>query len=284
MHLLDIESLSEKRILGLFATTGRLKSGGCGKPLGGKTFVLFFPETSLRTRITFEKGIEELGGRCILFPPETLDKREAPEDVVRYLENWADGIVVRHSDLSKLRELASFSAIPVINAMTSANHPCEILSDLYSLSELRENYRNLVYAFVGPAGNIARSWAEAARVLDLRLKHICTENNRLGEDHRNYSFLTDLETALKGVDVVLTDSLPAGFCDSEHFHRYQITLERMRMANPGALLNPCPPFFRGEEVSRDAVDSEFFVGYSFKRNLIYVQQAVILNSLGIQIG
>ncbi|TVX95331.1 ornithine carbamoyltransferase [Cohnella terricola] len=283
MHLLDIEGLSEQRILELFDMARRLKSGGCGKPLSGKDFVLFFPEASLRTRITFEKGIGELGGRCILFPPETLDKREAPQDVIRYLEKWADGIVVRHPDLSKLRELASFSAIPVINAMTSANHPCEILSDLFSLSELRQDYRDLVYAFVGPAGNIARSWVEAARVLDLRLKHICTEDNRLDDDHRNYSFSTDLETALKGVDVVLTDSLPTVLCNNEYIHRYQITLERMRMANPGSLLNSCPPFFRGEEVSREVIDSEFFVGYSFKRNLIYVQQAVILSSLGIQI-
>ena len=121
--------------------------------LKGKTFVLFFPDSSIRTRLTFEKGIKELGGQCILFPPSTLDKRESLVDVVSYIKNWADGIVVRHPNYDTVCELAKASDIPVINAMTAYNHPCEILSDVYSIGKLRKNYKKLKFTFVGGDGN-----------------------------------------------------------------------------------------------------------------------------------
>ena len=89
--------------------------------------ILFFPSTSLRTRVTFENGIDLLGGQSILFPTETLDKKEKLEDVCGYLNNWADGIIVRHRNLDVVKELAQYSTIPVINAMTDWNHPCEII-------------------------------------------------------------------------------------------------------------------------------------------------------------
>ena len=87
-------------------------------PLEGKTVVLFFPESSLRTRVTFEKGIQELGGKTILFPPEALDKKEKIQDVIGYLENWVDAAIVRHSDIRIVKSMAEHARIPVINAMT----------------------------------------------------------------------------------------------------------------------------------------------------------------------
>lgn len=95
----------------------------------GKTIALFFPEGSIRTRVTFEKGVKELGGNTILFPPSALDKKEKLEDVIGYLENWADAVVIRHGDIGVVREVAEHASIPVINAMTSENHPCEILAE-----------------------------------------------------------------------------------------------------------------------------------------------------------
>jgi ornithine carbamoyltransferase len=281
MHLLGLNNLTEKQILDIFCFTNQLKRTKNKNILNGKTFILFFPETSIRTRITFEKGIKDLGGECILFPPETLDKREDLSDVVQYIDNWADGIIVRHSDFSKVEELSKHTLIPVINAMTSENHPCEILSDLYSISEIREGYRNLVYSFVGTANNISKSWMEIAKVMDLKFRHVCTTDNRLSTNNQNYTFSTDLETTLVGSDVILTDSLPDDYRKDEYIEKYQITLGRMELANKGAFINPCPPFFRNEEVSEEVISSQYFVGYSFKKNLIYVQQAVILYCLGL---
>lgn len=284
MHFLELGTLSENTILEIFDLTRKLKVNQSNKILSGKTFVLFFPETSIRTRVTFEKGIRDLGGACILFPSETLDKKEAPEDVVRYLANWADCLIIRHPDFSKVKELSLNSAMPIINAMTSNNHPCEILSDLFSLAQLREDYRDLVYTFVGTANNISKSWMEMASVMNLKFNHVCTSGNEFGENNPNYQFSTNLEEKLIGCDVVLTDSLPRGYINHQYLANYQITVDRMHLANKGALLNPCPPFFRNEEVSDEVIKSAYFVGHSFKQDLIYVQQAILLYCLKIDGG
>lgn len=281
MNLLKLNDLTESQIQDIFGLAEKLKCQGKVDYLKGKTFLLFFPETSIRTRITFEKGIQDLGGNCILFPPETLDKREKIEDVVKYIENWADGIIVRHREYSKIEEMAKYCSIPVINAMTSTNHPCEILSDLFSISQMKNNYKDLNYTFVGAANNISRSWKNVANVLNLKYNHVCTKGNELGVESENYKFHTNIEDVLLQSDVVLTDSLPKELKTNEYLSKYQITLERMNMTKKNAILNPCPPFFRDDEVSEDIILSDYFVGYEFKKNLLFVQQAIILYCSGL---
>jgi len=280
VHFLNLRQFSLDDIREIFTLAGTLKRDQGNKRFEGKTFILFFPETSLRTRITFEKGIKDLGGECILFPPEALDRRERLIDTIKYIENWADGVVVRHPDLAKIEELAKHSSIPVINAMTSDNHPGEILTDLYSISEQREDYKDLAYTFVGPGGNICRSWAEIAQVMNLKFNHVGAAGHELDAQTLNYKFHTELEEVLTGSDVVLTDSWPDSFRTEDHIRKYQITLERMRLTRPRSLLNPCPPFFRNEEVDEDVLTSDYFVGYAFKKNLVYVQQAILAYCLG----
>lgn len=182
MNLLNIKELSEIQVNEIFNLTIKIKQKDNSNVLNRKSFVLFFPESSLRTRITFEKGIKDLGGETILFSPESLDKREKLEDVIQYISNWTDGVIIRHSDLSKLQELSRYSPVPIINAMTSENHPCEILSDLFSISERKGNYRDLVYTFVGPASNISRSWMNIAEIMDLKFNQVCTTGFELGTD------------------------------------------------------------------------------------------------------
>ncbi|SDD16656.1 ornithine carbamoyltransferase [Paenibacillus sp. UNCCL117] len=276
MNLLDIEDLTTHHIEEIFNLADRVRAGQQQHLLKDRTFLLFFPETSLRTRVTFERGIQDLGGRSILFPPQALDRKESLEDIIRYMENWADGAIVRHADFSKVKELAAHASIPIINAMTAYNHPCEILSDLYAISKLRKDYRDLVYTFVGPRGNIARTWMQAAKVMNLKFHHVCTEGNKLEQETPNYIFHTDLESVLADSDVVLTDSLPSGYVTEPYIRSYQMTLDRMKLAKEGAMINPCPPFYRHEEVSEDVISSSYFVGYEFKKTLVDVQQAIIL--------
>ncbi|MCD1257634.1 ornithine carbamoyltransferase [Paenibacillus athensensis] len=279
MHLIELKHLTPQQIAELFAWAQRLQLSEAGPLLEGKHFALFFPATSVRTRLTFEQGIRSQGGACTLFPPETLDRAEQLQDTVAYLANWADGIVVRHNDFAVMQEMAAHSPVPVINAMSAHNHPCEILADLYAISQLRADYRELTYTFVGPAGNIARSWADIAQVLGLRFNHVCQAGEELAEPSASYTFRTDLDAALAISDIVLTDSLPQSFLTEDYLSRYQITHDRMKLAKPHALLNPCPPFFRGAEVSEDAVASDYFVGYAFKKPLMYVQQAILFYCL-----
>lgn len=277
-----IGNLTKCQITEIFELTDKLKSTTENEHLKGQTFILLFPETSIRTRITFERAVSNLGARAILFPPETLDKREKLEDVIKYISNWANGIIVRHKKYAKIAELAKHSKIPVINAMTAKNHPCEIISDLYCISKIRPNYRDLVYTFVGGQGNILESWAEAAKIMNLQFNHVSKAGNSLRKDDFNYKFRTDLDEVLRKSDIVLTDSLPKELVTEEYIRNYQITLDRMKLTKDNSILNPCPPFFRNEEVSEGVINSEYFVGHDFKKDLLYVQQALILYCCGIK--
>lgn len=264
---------TQKEIYDIFKITDEVAQGKRKDVLKGKSVVLFFPNTSIRTRVTFEKGIYLLGGQPILFPSETLDKKEDLRDVCGYLSNWADMIIVRHKDIHLVEKMAEYATCPVINAMTDSNHPCEVLSDLYALSQIREDITGDEYLFCGKRGNIGLAWKEASEVMGFSLSQCCGK----GYEIEGLPVFYDIYEAVKGKDIVCTDSLPKEVL--EDFKNCQVTKEAMDMANEGAVLNPCPPFYRGEEVSEDVIDSWYFVGYEFKKYLLEVQQAVMIDCL-----
>lgn len=268
--LVFIDDLSKEEIYEIFKLADEFADDVSQvNPLEGKTVVLFFPESSLRTRVTFEKGIQELGGKTILFPPEALDKKEKIQDVIGYLENWVDAAIVRHSDIRIVKSMAEHARIPVINAMTSENHPCEIITDIYALSKIHKDIEKKKFLFVGAKGNIGNTWKAASELMGFELEQCCP----VGYEIDNINFHTNIDEAVIGKDIICTDSIPNKA--KEEFKNYQITLLHMQKANQGATLNPCPPFFRGEEVSEDVINSDYFVGYGFKKCLITVQQAIL---------
>lgn len=262
-----------KDIYDIFKIADEVKIGKYSGILEGKSVILFFPNSSIRTRVSFEKGIYLLGGQPILFPTETLDKKEDLKDVCGYLNNWADVVIVRHNDISVIEMLSKYSNIPVINAMTDINHPCEMLADMYSLSKIRKDFTKDKYLFCGKKGNIGLAWKEASQVMGFDLEQCCVAGYEI-EDLIVYH---NIKKAIIGKDIICTDSLPENVL--KDFKNCQITKEIMKMANEGAILNPCPPFYRGEEVSDDVIESSFFVGYEFKKALLEVQQAVIIYCL-----
>ena len=241
--------------------------------LQGKTIVMFFPASSIRTRVSFEKGVYLLGGQTILFDPETLDKKEDIRDVCGYIQNWADAVIVRHRDISMLEIMANTLSIPVVNAMTDENHPCEIMSDLYTLSKIRTDYLRDNYLFVGADGNIGRAWKEAAEAFGFSMNQSSPSRYQVP----GVSCNENLKEAIVGTDIICTDSIPSSMIDD--FKDYQISKELMNMANENAILNPCPPFYRGEEVTEEVIDSDYFIGYEFKQSLLKVQQAIMIYCL-----
>ena len=214
-----------------------------------------------------------MGLQPITFPPETLDKPEALEDVAGYLASWVDVLVVRHQDISVLEGLAASNAIPVINAMTADNHPCEVLSDLYAISRTREPDK-LRFLFVGANGNIAKAWGEASRAFGLDLVQCCPE--QLATPGTRWT--DDLDTAVRSADVIVTDA-PGSHTDE--LAPFMVTASLLKWAPEGAQLVPCPPFQRGREVSADAIAGAAFVGYGFKSSLLPVQQALLALALGM---
>lgn len=272
-NYINFSDLTYKEIQEVYKQAEKLEKNQNVDILKGKTVVLFFPETSIRTRVTFEKGIHLLGGQSILFPSNSLDKKEKLQDVIGYLNNWADMVVVRHNNIKVIEELAKYSKKPIINAMTNMNHPCEILSDLYAISKIRKNFRELNYLFVGGKGNIGNTWNEASKWLRFSLEQSCPEKYALDD----VKLHTEIIKGMKNKDIILTDSLSVDTL--EDFIEYQVTAQLLQLANDDVLLNPCPPFYRKEEVSEDAINSEHFAGYEFKKCLLEVQQALMVYCL-----
>ena len=269
-HLIRLNDLTKEEVLQIFVIADEIKQGKHKNYLQGKTVVMFFPTSSIRTRVTFEKGIYLLGGQSILFTPETLDKKEEIRDVVGYLNNWADVLIVRHQDIHILEQMKSQAKMPIINAMTDRNHPCEMISDMYALSKIRSNFIKDKYLFVGAAGNIGYAWKEASEVMGFSLEQSCPK----GYEIDGLVTRSDLDDTILGKDIVCTDSLSRD--KVEDFKSLQVTLSHMKKANNNAVLNPCPPFYRGEEVAGEVIDSSYFVGYHFKESILEIQQAIII--------
>ena len=269
-HLIRLSDISINEAQAIFRLADEFRADKHRNCLKDHTVALFFPESSIRTRVTYERGIYLMGGQNVLFPPSALDKKEEVGDVVAYLSNWVSAIVVRHTDISLLDKMANNKMIPIINAMTDVNHPCEMLSDVYALSKIFPDVSQLKILFVGACGNIALAWKEAAALFGFELTQSCPAKYAMD----GVENIPDLMRAAIGKDVICTDSLSADKLPD--FAGYQITPEIMQSSGC-KLLNPCPPFYRGEEVSAEVVkdDRYGFVGYGFKSCLLEVQQAVL---------
>lgn len=272
-NLIRLTDYKSSDIYDIFKIADEVKQGEYNQILKGKTIVLFFSSSSIRTRVTFEKGIHLLGGQAILFPQETLNKKEDLKDVCGYLNNWADAIIVRHKDINIIDKIVKYSDVPVINAMTDINHPCEMISDMYALSKIRKDFAKDKFLFCGPKGNIGFAWKEASEVMGFDLFQAAPK----GYEIDGLKVNNNIKEAIKGKDIICADSLSSNILSD--FKDFQITKEIMDMANKGAILNPCPPFYRGEEVSEDVIASKYFVGYEFKKCLLNAEQAIIIYCL-----
>ena len=204
-HFIQLTDYKTEELKRIFKISDEIEIGKHKNALEGKTVVMFFPSASIRTRVTFEKGIHSLGGQSILFPSEALDKKEKLQDVIGYLNNWVDLLVIRHKDINVLREIAKYSMVPVINAMTDVNHPCEIISDLYAISKIREDFEKDHFLFCGVNGNIGNTWREASEIFNFSLEQCCPE----GYEMKGVKAYHGIDEAIIGKDIICTDSISA---------------------------------------------------------------------------
>lgn len=268
-NLISLNDLTMDELYEIFEKADFYKERPFERTMNNKCIVMFFPETSIRSRITFEQAIYNMGGNSILFPSETLVKKEEIRDVIGYLNNWADCIVVRSNNINVIEEISQYSNCPVINGLSDINHPCEIIADLYSLNKINANIFDAQFLYVGPKGNIGMAWYEASEAFHISYKQCCPQ----GYEIEGVIVENCLEKAISETDVLITDSLSKDLL--KEFKNYKITAELLNKGKKNLLFNPCPPFYRGEEVSEDAILHPAFVGYSFKKPLLNVQQAII---------
>lgn len=267
----------------------RWKGRRSPQALSGRRIALIWDAEGFRNRVAFELGIAELGGVSVQVPG-ALDERESIEDLARYLDNWFDAIVARTSTHEHMLRLADAARIPVINARTSFNHPCEILGDLAYVRETRGDLAGLRVAFIGEATNLGHSWFEAAARFPINVTQACPEGYEVKADflrriawqaQGEVAVSRDLPAVISGGDVIYTDCWPAAKTEQDRrrirdlFLPYQVTAELLETAPPNAAFLPCPPVHRGEEVSDSAMNWPGCRVYEAKEYLLHAQNALM---------
>jgi ornithine carbamoyltransferase len=268
--------------------------------LSGKQMVLFFEKPSLRTRLTFEAGMASLGG-VSFFVDQTqarLGTREQLSDIAHNLERWIDVIVLRTFDHHTVEAMAEHACIPVINALSDCEHPCQALADYFILQEKFGDLRSIRVAYVGDGNNVAHSLLLTAASLGSWIR-IATPagyepNGQIVADAQRIAartggvveLFTDPHAAVEGVDAVYTDVWASMGQESETQERaaifapYQVNRQLMSEAAPHAVFMHCLPAHRGDEVTADVIDSERSVVFDQAEARMHVQKAILLVLLG----
>jgi ornithine carbamoyltransferase len=285
--LISIRDLTKDFIYYLFEQADSMKSrylnGEVYKPLEGKTIIASFPPTSIRTRVTFETGIYQLGAQPLNLHM-MFEDAELVEDKIGHLNCWMDGLIIRHANQNLMEKIASLAEFTVINGMSKLSHPCEILSDLHAIKELRHDLESLKFVFLGEGANISNTWFEVAAKLNLNITQICPEGYEINQELYNYAktnskgeilITNDLAEGLKGADIILTDGWPTEEKELLKFTPYQLNIEKLKVSNKGCLVNPCPPITRDHAVPDEVMDSEYFIGYKMKASLLHMQKAIL---------
>src|SRR5579871_54666 len=270
------------------------------RSLAGKQMVMFFEKPSLRTRLTFESGMVSLGGTAMFVDQShsRLDAREKLSDIAHNLERWVDVIVLRTFSQELIEGMARHASIPVINALSDVEHPCQALADYFTLQERFGEVRKLTLAYVGDGNNVAHSLLLTCASLGSSIRIATpkgfTCNAQIVADARKIAkqtgaqleFLTDPHAAVTGVDAVYTDAWAS--MGQEHeatqraeiFQPYQVNAEMMLEAAPHAAFMHCLPAHRGEEVTDEVMDSENSVIFEQAENRLHVQKSILYLLLG----
>ncbi len=291
-HLLSIEKLARtdlEDILAASAVMKRERGQAASRLLAGQIWALIFSKSSTRTRVSFEVGIRELGGVTLFLSSREmqLGRGEPVKDTARVLGRWLGGAVIRTFDQAEVEEFAAYAGIPTINALTDAEHPCQILADLFTLQEKRGPIQNQVVTFVGDgASNVAVSWIWAAAKLGFELRVAAPRAYQppaelLRRAGGNIVCTEDLPAAARGADVLYTDVWTSMGKEAEEARRlrdlsgYQINAPVVKLAQPGALVMHCLPAYRGKEI--DAATLEAHAGTIFDQaeNRLHAQKAVL---------
>ena len=294
-HFLDLHLLSSETLRAILATAAKLKStrtisGASSQSLAGKTLAMLFEKPSTRTRVSFQVGMQQLGGQVIVLSPESmqLGRGETIADTARVLSRYVDAIMIRTSGPEKLRELVRYATVPVINGLTDESHPCQIMADIMTYEERKGSIKNAVVAWSGDGNNVATSWIHAASLFDFELRLACPESLRPSrqalawaeEKGARVSVGTDPIAAVRGADCVVTDTWVSMGDAAGDRHAmlapFQVNEALMKAAKPDAIFMHCLPAHRGEEVTAGVLESSQSVVWDEAENRLHAQKGVLL--------
>jgi len=298
--LLSISDLSSEDIRLLISDAVDMKAAGWLSSLSGKTLALLFEKPSLRTRVSFEVAMRQLGGQTIYLSPAEvgLGKRESVSDIARVLSRYVDTIVARTFSHQTLEMLASYSSVPVINALSDLEHPCQALADLFTIYEKKGELDGLTLAFVGDGNNVAHSLMLAASLAGMNFRIASPSGYRVqdrtlhlaqeyaGDSGAEILCTEEPRLAVSEADVVYTDVWTSMGQEAEAeqrrqiFDNYQVNSELLSLAREDAILMHPLPAHRGEEVAETILDSSKSVVFDQAENRMHVQKALLAEILG----
>ncbi len=282
--LLAVKDLSKKEVAELFLIAKRLKQTNPKheKPLQDKTIALVFEKPSLRTRVTFETGIYELGGKPIYLSPQDigLGKRESISDVARNLSLWVGGIVARVFAHQSIVELGNYANVPVINALSDLEHPCQALADLFTVYEKFETFKGLKLAYIGDGNNVCHSLMLLAETCELDMFIATPKGYEPNITTQNAQLLNDPQEAIRDADIVYTDVWTSMGDEAQKeerlktFKDFQLNNELLKYAKPECFIMHCLPAHRGEEITADVLESKNSIILQQAENRLHAQKAL----------
>ena len=292
-HFLQLRDFSREEFDYLFARTKwikeRFKRYELYQPLRDRTLAMVFEKASTRTRVSFEAGMNQLGGIAInLNRGDTqLSRGEPIEDVARVISRMVDVVMIRTFEQSIIERFAAHSRVPVINGLTNEYHPCQILADIYTWVEHRGSIAGRTVAWIGDSNNVCYSWLQAATILGFRVHVSTPPGYEMDKARVDSATLSHVETfddpmdACRGADLVTTDVWTSMGFEAENderkrdFANWKVDAAMMRVAAPDALFMHCLPAHRGEEVDADVIDGPQSVVWDEAENRLHAQKALL---------
>ena len=294
-HFLDIGTLPAGEVRALLDGARAIKARrrhetAQDKILTGKKIVMIFEQPSMRTRMSFDVAIRELGGESLMVTGKEIElgERETIADTARVLSRYVDGIMIRLLNHKQLYELAENATVPVLNGLTKVSHPCQIMADLLTFEEHRGKIAGKTIAWTGDTNNVLRSWIEASAKLDFSIRvatpaELSPPDELIDWARTNKARLTltnDPHEAVKGADCVITDAwVSMGDKDGARRHNllkpYQINEALMESAGKDAIVMHCLPAKRGEEITNGVMDGPQSVVFDEAENRLHAQKSIL---------
>ena len=287
-HFVDINNFSKKTLDKILDNASRIKKNNTRYKniLQNKTLALLFNKKSLRTRMSFNVGMQKLGGNVIQLISDEIGfgERESEEDILKTISQYVDCLMIRNNDHKKINYYASLNILPIINGLSNMSHPCQILSDIFTLKEKFEKISKIKICWIGDYNNVLRSLIHAQNLYLFKLnivlpKKILNKVKTNKKINKKIFFTDNIKIGVTKSDCIMTDVwLSMGEKNKSkkiHFKKYQINKKIIELANKGAVFMHCLPAHRGEEVTNEVIDSKQSIIWQQAQNRMYVQQAIL---------
>lgn len=293
----SITDFNKDEVIKLFELAKDLKRDRFQPLLKDKTLAMIFEKPSLRTRVTFETGMFQLGGTAIYLSPKDiqLGERESVKDAAANLSRWVDLIMARTFSHNTITELAENATIPVINGLSDLEHPCQVLGDFFTILEHKGSFQNLKLAYIGDGNNVCNSLLLASAMLGVSIAVGCPEgyepNSEILNEARKSSNVIEIyhdpEQAAKDADIVYTDVWASMGQEEEGekrkrvFARFQVNKELVKFAKVDHLIMHCLPAHRDEEITSEILDGPSSIVLDEAENRLHIQKAIMVKLMGI---